>query len=475
ELLAALPGDVPSYRPPLQAADLGIALGIVRGGAKLPKHFATALQGSQDLGTKPLGRQTPRIESVEPDGPPPSDLRVERERHRVKGNSVARGRLAVSLLELVEQVRRNDPSSWLRGGHQADALELAQAASREPSVLPLGVAGELVDAAVGGGDVGEVGIDRLHSRLALRPERDQVSDAQSVGHAGGDRQVVGIARGRLDHGVKRPSVELVAQALADDAPDDSPLLDAAPAVGERLTGAYNMEALGVATVQGTVHLLEDVAPLPELAQAPLPVFGQPPAARRDPVGKAKTLELPETPDQQRRLRAPAPLCERLGIDAAFGRRLLDLAVERGEALLGHLSLARPSNLDLEPRPQALGRELLGGPAKAPGDVGAIHSQLPALAADAADDDVRMRVVGVVVVDRGPLEGPSEVDLDALHQLPDVVGEVEIAGVFRRHDEPELVALAEARLLEGLAGRGALGAVEHAPRAVLLDAVALDVP
>ena len=37
------------------------------------------------------------------------------------------------------------------------------------------------------------------------------------------------------------------------------------------------------------------------------------------------------------------------------------------------------------------------------------------------------------------------------------------------------SLAEARLLEGLAGRGALGAVEHAPRAVLLDAVALDVP
>jgi hypothetical protein len=62
----------------------------------------------------------------------------------------------------------------------------------------------------------------------------------------------------------------------------------------------------------------------------------------------------------------------------------------------------------------------------------------------------------------------------LHQLPDVVGEVEIARVFWRHDEPELVPLAEARLLEGLTGHGALGAVEHAGRAVLLDTVAFDV-
>ena len=139
------------------------------------------------------------------------------------------------------------------------------------------------------------------------------------------------------------------------------------------------------------------------------------------------------------------------------------------------ALAGPLDVPLEPRPQALGRQLLGAPPEAPGDVGAVHPQLPPLATDAADDDVRMRVLCVVVVDRRPLEGPSEVALDTLHQLPDVVGEVEIARVFRRHDEPELVPLAQARLLEALAGRGALGAVERARRAVLLDAVALDVP
>ena len=81
----------------------------------------------------------------------------------------------------------------------------------------------------------------------------------------------------------------------------------------------------------------------------------------------------------------------------------------------------------------------------------------------------------MVVDGRPLDGATEVALDAHHQLADVAREVEIARVFRGHDEPELVPLTQARLLEGLAGRGRLGAVEHARRAVLLDAVALDVP
>ncbi len=139
-----------------------------------------------------------------------------------------------------------------------------------------------------------------------------------------------------------------------------------------------------------------------------------------------------------------------------------------------LSLARPLDLDLEPRTQALGRQLLGAPPKAPGDVGAVQAELPPFAADAANDDVRMRVVGVVVIDRRPLDGAPKVGLDTLHQVTDVDREIEIPRVLRRHDEPELVPLADARLLERLAGHGALGAVEDAWRAVLLDAVALDV-
>ena len=147
-----------------------------------------------------------------------ADLRVEPERQRFNRHPVATRRLALSLLELLEQVRRNGPLPGRRGGHQAHALELAQAASRKSSERPLSPSlATLVDAAVGGSDLGEVSIDRLDGRLALGLERDEVPDAQGVGHAGGDRHVVGVPRRRLDHGVERPPVELVAQAFADDA------------------------------------------------------------------------------------------------------------------------------------------------------------------------------------------------------------------------------------------------------------------
>src|SRR5271154_5394197 len=224
-----------------------------------------------------------------------------------------------------------------------------------------------------------------------------------------------------------------------------------------------------------MHLLEDVAPLAELAQAALPVFGQHPGTCPDLLGHAKILELLEPADEKRGLGTVAPPYERAGSDAPLGRPLLELAVERRESVLSDLPLACAPDLGLEPGTEPLGRQFLSTPPKAPGDVGAIHAQLPALAADAADDDVGMRVLGVVVVDGRPLDGSTEVALDAHHQLADVVREVEIARIFRGHDEPELVTLAQARLLEDLAGHGPLGAVEHARRAVLFDAVSLDVP
>ena len=58
-------------------------------------------------------------------------------------------------------------------------------------------------------------------------------------------------------------------------------------------------------------------------------------------------------------------------------------------------------------------------------------------------------MSVVMVDRRPLEFEPQVALDAGHQALHVVGEVELAGVFRRDDEPELVVLARARPVEGL--------------------------
>src|SRR5579862_9028561 len=149
----------------------------------------------------------------------------------------------------------------------------------------------------------------------------------------------------------------------------------------------------------------------------------------------------EPTHQKRRLGTIPPLYEGRGIDSPLGRALFELAVERRQSLLTDLPLMGASDLGLEARTQPLGRKLLSRPSKAPCDVGAIHAQRPSLATRASDDDVRMRVLGIVMVDGCPLDGSTEVALDARHELSHVAREVELARVLRRHDEPKLMPLA----------------------------------
>ena len=154
---------------------------------------------------------------------------------------------------------------------------------------------------------------------------------------------------------------------------------------------------------------------------------------------------------------------------------LELAIEGGEPLLGDLTGVRSPDLELVARPKLLRRNLLRPPAHAAGDVASIEPQLVAVAVDAADDDVRMRMARVVVVDGRPLDLAPQVPLDLGHEPPHVGREVQLARILGRHDEPKLVLLAKARLFERPPPHRSLGPVERALRAVLLDAVALDVP
>ena len=131
-----------------------------------------------------------------------------------------------------------------------------------------------------------------------------------------------------------------------------------------------------------------------------------------------------------------------------GAAALELAVERREPLLGDLPLLRAPHVAFRTRPELLGRKLLGAPAQAGRDVAPVDPKLPPVAVDAADDDVRVRVLGVVVVDRRPLDFATEVPLELRHQAPHVDGEIELGAVLRRDDETKLVLLAGARLLEG---------------------------
>lgn len=88
----------------------------------------------------------------------------------------------------------------------------------------------------------------------------------------------------------------------------------------------------------------------------------------------------------------------------------------------------------------------------------------------------VRVVGIPVIDRHPIQAGAQVGLHALHQVPGVGAQVfELLRILGRDDEAELVAVALATLLEGgrvrLVGDGAIGT---ALSTLAVHAFALDV-
>ena len=98
----------------------------------------------------------------------------------------------------------------------------------------------------------------------------------------------------------------------------------------------------------------------------------------------------EPRDEQGLVDAPAP-CPRADLHEVVLAAALELPIQRRKPLLGDLALLRAPDIPLRPRPELLGRQLLRAPAHAGRDVGPVNPHLAAIAIDAADDDVRVRV------------------------------------------------------------------------------------
>ncbi len=111
-----------------------------------------------------------------------------------------------------------------------------------------------------------------------------------------------------------------------------------------------------------------------------------------------------------------------------------------------------------------------------GDVVAGDVEGLAAVGDAPDDDVRMRVAGVVMIDRDPVEPSTEVGFHLPHQIAGSLPQVgQLHTVFGRDDEAELVAVLATAVEKGAAVRHvALGRIDLALLAVPRDAVALQV-
>jgi hypothetical protein len=111
-----------------------------------------------------------------------------------------------------------------------------------------------------------------------------------------------------------------------------------------------------------------------------------------------------------------------------------------------------------------------------GDVVAIDDQILAQLIPAVDDDMNMRMTGIKMVHRDPVELRSQVTFEFGHEVAGEAGEIaEAHTVLRRDDDAKLVAVVLAAIEEGVAvGPILRRRIQPAALAIARGAVALNI-
>ena len=226
-----------------------------------------------------------------------------------------------------------------------------------------------------------------------------------------------------------------------------------------------------------MHPLDDVVAVAQLAQGRLSVVRECPLSRRDLAGEAKALQLAQ-PAHSQRMVAVRP-------DAGFGRHVdhavaqhspRQVAVDLGPAFGIDLPIQRLPDFEVGARAEFLGDDLARLRPHPLADIVARDDEVLPVFGDAAHDDVDVRVVGVPMLDRPPVQAGAEILFHPRHQLAGKALEVaHLLGVLGRDDEPEMMAVvlaARRKLVAVEAVR--LRAEQHALFAVARDAIALQI-
>jgi hypothetical protein len=108
--------------------------------------------------------------------------------------------------------------------------------------------------------------------------------------------------------------------------------------------------------------------------------------------------------------------------------------------------------------------------------GAVDDQVASVLGDAAHEYMDMRIVGIPVIDRHPVEPGFEI---LLHPAHEIAGEgpkvLKLLGIFRADDEAEMMAIVGAAICEGLTVGGVSRRIEHHRfPAIARDAVAFQI-
>ena len=169
-------------------------------------------------------------------------------------------------------------------------------------------------------------------------------------------------------------------------------------------------------LQRPVHGLDDVAALAKLPQHRLGLWRYDPFAGLDLGRQPHALQLARPLDQQRAILTEGVAHVLVGAQVGKLPPLLlgdQHPVEPGEAIGIHFPLKLLRYLQLGLPAQFPGNDLAGPFANAVGDIVAGDVEGLAVLGDAAQEDMGVRVAGVVVIDRDPVELGPEVGFHLL--------------------------------------------------------------
>ena len=137
------------------------------------------------------------------------------------------------------------------------------------------------------------------------------------------------------------------------------------------------------------------------------------------------------------------------------------AIDGGQALLRNLPVELPPQVQLAAWPELVCGQFLGSQAQGLREIRSVNSKLSVSGVDAADDQVHVGIVSVVVANGGPAQPTPEILFHPLDQSPCVVLQVQLIPGLGRDDEPKLPFLPLDRCPEFGATDLSIG-VEQAP-------------
>src|SRR3546814_10707065 len=136
----------------------------------------------------------------------------------------------------------------------------------------------------------------------------------------------------------------------------------------------------------------------------------------------------------------------------FRSHPLQRSVETRPALGLDLARQRIGDVARAARSEFESGEILGAPAQPFAHIAAIDDKILAVVRDAAHEDMDVRIVGVPVIDRDPVEARLEILCHVGHEVAGEAPEVaDLPGIFRPDDETDMMTII-------LAARCEVGAV-----------------